>query len=94
MIGKSARGPKKGPPPGGDARQRCYAALVAEMQAGIAWYYGVHKDRLGDARSDDAVAWSELGLQRLLKVLDDYDIRDFPDHAQVPQETKKDDATP
>ncbi len=89
MIGKSARAPKKETPPRGAARERCYAAIVADMQAGISWYYGIHKDRLGDARSGDAVAWSEQGLKRILKVLDGYDITDRDTPAQEPG-----DATP
>ncbi len=68
-------------------RQRCYEAIKADMMAGVSRYYAEHSDRLGDGRSVDAIAWSTRGMERVLRILDGYDIRDLPDHSQTAQAT-------
>lgn len=60
------------------ARAKCYAELRACMSAGIREYYGEFPDRLADVRSVAALEHSMRGLQRILDVLDRYEIRERP----------------
>ncbi len=60
------------------SRKRCYEQLVAVAREGLARYYAEFPDRLGDERAADALAWSMRGVGRMIRVLDQYDIRDKP----------------
>lgn len=60
------------------ARQRAYEQIVTIAKEGLARYYQEFPDRLGDDRAADALAWSMRGVARLIRVLDQYDIRDRP----------------
>jgi hypothetical protein len=57
-----------------DARQQCYATIEAMAKAGLDRYYAEYPERLGDGRSDDALAWSLRGIHRVFKILDGYEI--------------------
>ncbi len=61
-----------------DARKRLYAQVVAIAKEGLGRYYAEFPDRIGDERAADALAWSMRGVGRLIKVLEQYDIRDKP----------------
>ena len=54
-------------------RQVLYDRIVVEAKDGLARYYQEFPDRLGDQRAEDALAWSLRGIQRILKILDEYD---------------------
>ena len=54
-------------------RQLLYDRIVVSVKDGLARYYEEFPDRLGDARAEDALAWSLRGTQRILKILDEYD---------------------
>lgn len=45
------------------------------MQEGAERYYREHPDRLGDERSDDAIKWSHDGMERVLEILNEYDVK-------------------
>ena len=57
------------------AREQLYAAIMAEAEEGLRRYYQEYPERLADARSADAMAWSQRGVHRILRLLDGYDIR-------------------
>lgn len=57
-----------------DVRQRCYDQIAAMAKAGLDRYYAEYPERLGDGRSDDALAWSLRGIHRVFKILDGYEI--------------------
>lgn len=59
-----------------DARKRAYEQVVAVAKEGLARYYAEFPERIGDERAADALAWSMRGVKRILRVLDQYDIRD------------------
>lgn len=61
-----------------DARKRCYEQVVTSAKEGLARYYAEFPERLGDERAADALAWSMRGVTRIIRVLDQYDIRDKP----------------
>lgn len=60
------------------ARQRAYEQIVTLAKEGLARYYQEFPERLGDDRASDALAWSMRGIGRIVRVLDQYDIRDRP----------------
>ncbi len=62
----------------GGPRKRAYAQVVAIAKEGLARYYLEFPDRLTDERAADALAWSMRGVGRIIKVLDQYEIRDRP----------------
>lgn len=66
-----------------DARKRAYEQIVAVVKEGLARYYAEFPDRLGDERAGDALAWSMRGVARIIRVLDEYDIRDRPARIKV-----------
>lgn len=41
---------------------------------GLARYYQEYPDVIGDERSKEAIAWSTRGVERVLRVLDRYEI--------------------
>ncbi len=57
-----------------ETRQRCYDEITAMAKAGLDRYYAEYPERLGDGRSDDALAWSLRGIHRVFKILDGYQI--------------------
>ncbi len=65
-----------------NARQRCYEAIKADMLAGVSRYYAEHSQRLGDERSADAIAWSRRGMERILLILNGFEIQDLPDRTK------------
>lgn len=58
------------------ARKRAYEAIVQVAKEGLARYYAEFPERLGDDRAAEALAWSMRGVARIIRVLDQYDIRD------------------
>lgn len=78
MAGKESAPPKS-------AREQAYEELMAEAKRGLSRYYGEYPERLGDERSNDAVAWSTRGMARVLKILDRYAIEHLPNRAQGPK---------
>lgn len=60
------------------ARERLRQAMVQEAKDGLARYYHEFPERIGDERATDALAWSLRGVQRMVRLLDQYDIRDKP----------------
>ncbi len=58
------------------ARERANAEIVAVARDGLAAYYEAHPDRLGDARSQDAISVSTAGIGAVLAVLERYEISD------------------
>ncbi len=60
-------------PPTKTERQQLYDRIVIEAQAGLSRYYSEFPERTGDARAEDALAWSLRGIGRILKILDEYD---------------------
>ncbi len=65
------------------ARQRCYEAIKADMMGGVSRYYAEFPHWLGDDRSQRAIDWSTRGMERVLRILDGYDVQDLPDHTQA-----------
>ncbi len=61
-----------------DARKRAYEQIVAVAKEGLARYYAEFPERLGDERAADALAWSMRGVGRMIRVLEQYEIRDRP----------------
>ncbi len=61
-----------------DARKQAYEQIVAIAKEGLARYYAEFPERLGEERAADALAWSMRGIGRIIRVLDQYDIRDRP----------------
>lgn len=59
-----------------DARKRVYSQIVALAKEGHARYYAEFPERLADERSTEALSWSMRGIGRIIRVLDEYDIRD------------------
>lgn len=59
-----------------DARKHVYAEIVRIAKEGLARYYAEFPERIGDERAVDALAWSMRGAGRILKMLDNYDIRE------------------
>jgi hypothetical protein len=72
------------PKPSKTARERCYDEIVSGVKVGMARYYSEYPERLADERSNEAVAWSTRGIQRVLLILDKYAIEDLPNPAQEP----------
>lgn len=58
------------------ARERCYEEIILSVQGGLERYYREFPERLDDARSKDAHQWSMRGADRILKILDKYEISD------------------
>ncbi len=56
-------------------RKECYAEIRRVMKHGVLAYYKANPDRLGDARSQDAIHVSMAGMKAIEDVLDRYDIR-------------------
>ncbi len=69
----------------GATRKRVYAELVTIAKEGLARYYLEFPERLADDRAADALAWSMRGVGRMIRVLDQYDIRERP-RAKVTEE--------
>ncbi len=61
-----------------DARKRAYEQIVTIAKEGLARYYAEFPELIGDERAKDALAWSMRGIGRIIRVLDQYDIRDRP----------------
>ncbi len=60
-------------PPNKTERQVLYDRIVKETRDALARYYSEFPERTGDARAEDALAWSLRGIGRILKILDEYD---------------------
>lgn len=60
------------------ARKRAYEQIVTVAKEGLARYYAEFPERLGDERAADALAWSMRGVGRMIRVLEQYEIRDRP----------------
>lgn len=60
------------------ARKQAYEQIVTLAKEGLARYYAEFPERLGDDRAGDALAWSMRGIGRILRVLDQYEIRERP----------------
>ncbi len=59
-------------------RLECYGKIRDHMKYSILEYYKQHPDRLGDNRSQLAIAESMRGLEEIFNILDGYDIRRLP----------------
>jgi hypothetical protein len=58
----------------GDVREECYERMMQAMKDGIAMYYKRFPERWDD-RAVEALECSARGLEVMLKILDEYDIR-------------------
>ena len=67
-----------------EARKRLAEDIVRVAKEGLARYYAEFPERIGDERAADALAWSMRGVGRILRLLDNYDVRD----RAKPTETK------
>lgn len=56
-------------------REELYERLMAEAEEGLRRYYAEYPERANDLRSADAIAWSQRGLRRVLRCLDEYDFK-------------------
>lgn len=72
--------------PKSSVRRRCYDAIIAEVKGSLAAYYQQFPDRAGDARSNDALERSLAGLERVLAILDGYEITELPTERQEPKD--------
>lgn len=57
-----------------DPRAECYDAIIRAAKEGLARYYQEYPHMIGDDRSKEAIAWSTRGIERLLRILDGYEI--------------------
>lgn len=57
-------------------REKIYEDIVTIAKEGLARYYMEFPERIGDERASDALAWSMRGTSRILRVLDQYDLRE------------------
>lgn len=57
-----------------DVRAECYAKIIGLAKEGLARYYSEYPALIGDDRSKEAIAWSTRGVERVLRLLDDYTI--------------------
>lgn len=57
-----------------DAREECYEKIVAAAKEGLSRYYQEFPERIGDSRSAEAIAWSTRGVERVLRILDCYEV--------------------
>lgn len=64
--------------PDAAARKKCYEQVVTVGKEGLARYYAEFPERLADDRANDALAWSMRGIGRIIRVLDQYEIRERP----------------
>lgn len=69
--------------PSDSVRNRAYTEIAQAAKEGLARYYAEFPDRLGDERAADALAWSMRGINRILRVLDGYEIRERPSKGDV-----------
>lgn len=56
------------------ARAKLYADITEIMKDSFERYGGEFPDRIGDERNIEAVSWSIRGLNRILRLLDKYEI--------------------
>jgi len=52
---------------------------VAAVRDGLEHYYRLYPERIGDERAEDARRWSTDGIGGIIRILDQYEIRDKPD---------------
>lgn len=62
--------PKKTP---AEVRTKLYNMLLTDVETSLQRYYAEFPERLGDDRSNDAINWSTRGIQRILRILDNYE---------------------
>lgn len=68
------------------ARKRAYGQIVVIAKEGLARYYAEFPERIGDERATDALAWSMRGIARIIRVLDEFDIRERPSRVKEASE--------
>jgi hypothetical protein len=69
------------------ARRRCYDEIVVCCKEGLARYYAEFAERLGDGRAKDALDWSLRGINRIHRILDQYEITERKTDAKAKDES-------
>lgn len=59
----------------GSAKAELARRTVEVVKAALQRYSLEFPDRIGDDRNADALAWSYRGIDRIIKLFDEYDIR-------------------
>jgi len=55
-------------------RRKAYAEITETVKTAFARYLEEFPERAGDARNEDAVAWTLRGTNRIFRVLDRYEL--------------------